>query len=129
MKLAVFLLVLVGAVHFGTDWLSLLFAQQETARKALFYIARGIEGVALFAAVAMVTKHRAVIAVCCLGVFEEGMTSACRVSKPISQLPGVELFSGLCGREWYFVGLAALGLVALGLAYEMGRSRHGTKRA
>lgn len=125
MKLAIALLALVGAVHFGYDWIALAYQDHGAAAKAWFYMARGLEGVALFAVVAALTRHRGVIAVCLLGMFEEGMTTACRASKPIGGVLGYEPFSGLCGPEWYRLGLGLLGLIALGLAYEIGRSRHG----
>jgi len=69
-----------------------------------------------------------VFAACLLGMFEEGMTTACRASKPIGGVLGYEPFSGLCGPEWYRLGLGLLGLVALGLVYELGRIRSGSER-
>jgi hypothetical protein len=69
-----------------------------------------------------------VFAACLLGMFEEGMTTACRASKPIGGVLGYEPFSGLCGQEWYRLGLCLLGLVALGVAYELGRKVRGPQR-
>ncbi len=123
MKLAIGLLALVFSVHFGCDWIGSRYASHEAATKAWFYILRGIEGVALFAAIACLQRSRAVIAVCALGMFEEGMTAACRASLPIAEVPGVSSFSGLCGDDWYRFGLLMQGLVALGIVYELGRSR------
>ncbi len=128
MRLAVALLVLVGVTHFGPSWIALSYEQQEAADRAWFYMLRGLEGVALFAVIACTYRYRAVIAVCLSGMFEEGMTTACRASKPIGGVLGYELFSGLCGREWYRLGLVLLGLVALGLAYEIGRKARGKTR-
>ena len=128
MRIAVLLLATVGVVHFGYDWIALLYPDASAAAKAWFYMLRGLEGVVLFAVLAYAFRHRAVIAVCLLGMFEEGMTTACRASKPIGGVLGYEPFAGLCGPEWYRLGLGLLGLIALGLAYEIGRNRRGQKR-
>lgn len=127
MKLAVPLLVTVAVTHFGYDVIALLYEQQDAAARAWFYMLRGIEGAFLFALVAALSRHRAVVAVCLLGLSEESLTAACRASKPIGEFLGYAPFTGLCGREWYFAGLIALGLVALGIAYDLGRGR-GSER-
>jgi hypothetical protein len=124
--LAVALLVIVAAAHFGYEPLALAYEQRAAAAKAWFYMLRGLEGVTLFAVIAALVKCRAVIAVCLLGMSEEGLTVACRASKPIGESLGYAPFTGLCGREWYFAGLIALGLVALGIAYDLGRVRGKT---
>jgi len=129
MRLAVALLVTVGVVHFGYDWIALAYPDSGAAAKAWFYMLRGVEGVALFAIVAALARTRGVIAVSLLGMFEEGMTTACRASKPIGGVLGYEPFAGLCGPEWYRLGLGLLGLIALGLAYEIGRTRRGKARS
>lgn len=129
MKLAVPLLLLVALTHFGYEPIALLYEQQEAAAKAWFYMLRGVEGVALFGVVAAMSRHRAVILVCALGMLEEGMTTACRASKPIGGVLGYEPFAGLCGPEWYRLGLGLVGLLALAIAYEMGRSTRGQERA
>lgn len=125
MKLAVALLLAVGVVHFGYDWIAKAYPDQGAAAKAWFYMLRGVEGVVLFAIVAALSRHRGVIAICLLGMWEEGLTTACRASKPIGGVLGYEPFAGLCGREWYWLGLGLLGLIALGLAYETGRNKRG----
>lgn len=112
MKLASALLLLVGVCHFGYDQMARAYADQAAAARALFYILRGIEGVCLFGAVAVLARNRWVFAVCSFGMFEEGETAICRAAKPIAERPAVELFQGLCGEPWYGVGL----FVALVLA-------------
>lgn len=125
-SLAVALLLLIAATHYGYDLISLAYSQPEAAAKAWFYILRGIEGAALFLVVAVMAKHRAVLIVCLLGSSEEGLIALCRASKPIGGVPGYAPFTGLCGQEWYFVGLIAMGLTALGIAYDLGRGRGKT---
>ena len=125
-SLAVPLLVIVAVTHFGYDVIALLYKQQEAAARAWFYLLRGIEGAFLFAVIAAMARYRAVVAVCLLGLTEESLTAACRASRPIGELPGYAPFAGLCGREWYFAGLIALGIVALGIVYDLGRGRGKT---
>lgn len=126
MRLAVSLLLLVAVTHYGYDLIALAYPQRDAAAKAWFYIARGIEGAALFGVIAATARSRALAAVCILGLTEESLTAGCRASKPIGGLLGYEPFSGLCGQGWYFAGLIALGLVALGIAYDLGRGRGKT---
>ena len=126
MKLAIALLLTVAATHFGYELLAMGYDQRAAAAKAWFYALRGLEGFVLFAVIASLVRSRAVLAVCCLGMSEESLTAACRVAKPIGESPGYAPFAGLCGQEWYFAGLIALGLVALGIAYDLGRGRGKT---
>lgn len=125
-RLAVPLLLLVAVTHYGYDLLALAYEERAAAAKAWFYMLRGLEGFVLFAVVAALVRSRAVRAVCILGMSEESLTVACRASKPIGEALGYAPFAGLCGREWYFAGLIALGLVALGIAYDLGRGRGKT---
>lgn len=129
MRLAVSLLALIGTVHFGYDWIAALYPQPDAAARAWFYMMRGVEGLALFAIVATLARSRAVFYVCLLGMFEEGATTACRAAKPIGGILGYEPLAGLCGRDVYGFGLVMLGVVSLGLAYEIGRVRRGKERA
>lgn len=126
MRLAVMLLLLVAITHFGYELIALGYEQRDAAARAWFYILRGVEGAALFGVIASLVRSRAVLAVCILGLSEESMTAACRASKPIGESLGYEPFAGLCGLEWYFAGLIALGLLALGIAYDLGRGRGKT---
>jgi len=121
MRLAIALLLIVAGVHFGYELIALCYSQRDSAAKAWFYMLRGLGGTALFGIVASLCRRRAVLAVCMMGMFEEGMTTACRASKPIGGVLGYEPFAGLCGPEWYQLGLALLGLISLGILYELGR--------
>ena len=80
MRLAILLLFVIGATHFGPDWIGESYIQQQAATKAWFYMARGAEGVILFALIAIAWRHRAVTALCLIGMYEEGLTTACRAS-------------------------------------------------
>ena len=100
MKLAIALLALLVCCHFGGDHLAKGYADPVAASKALFYILRGIEGVALFAVISILARNRWVFSVCCFGMLEEGETAICRAAKPIAERPAVELSHGLCGEPW-----------------------------
>lgn len=121
LALAVLLAGVIFVTHFGSDWAGTFYREAVAAGKAWFYMLRGMEGLVLFAIIAALKRHPAVTAVCLVGMFEEGMTTACRASKPIAEAPAVLPFSGLCGDDWYRVGLTLLGLSALGILYELGR--------
>lgn len=123
LRLDVALLLLIAVTHFGYDVLAMAYEQRAAAAKAWFYVLRGVEGMVLFALFAGRERKGTVMAVCMLGMSEESLTAACRVSKPIGEAPGYEPFAGLCGPEWYFAGLGALGLLALAIAYDLGRGR------
>lgn len=127
MKLACAMLLLVGVTHYGYELIAMGYGNPAAAAKAWFYMLRGVEGVGLFAIVAALARSRAVMAVCLLGMSEEGMTTACRASKPIGEVPGYAPLTGLCGQEWFTSGLIALGFVAFGVAYEIGNHRGKTR--
>ncbi len=127
MKLALSLLLLIAACHYSYEWLALLYADHRAAGRAIFYIARGIEGTALFVVIAHLARNRWVSLVCLFGLFEESQTAICRAAKPIAERPAVELFQGLCGEPWYGAGIFIAGAIALAMYYELGRLR-GHKR-
>lgn len=120
MRLTWFVMLIVLFTHYSYDPAAeLLFAGSGQASRALFYVWRGIAGVALFALVGALAWDRVhpllrecMAAGCLWGMVEEGETAVCRLARPIAERPAVELFSGLCGPLWYQLGLAA----ACGLA-------------
>ncbi len=111
MRLAIILLLVVTGTHYGTAPLSLFYEDPTRAARALFYVARGMEGAVLFVLVGILVRRPVVWAVCFFGFIEEAQTSVCRVAYGIAGNPGPQLFSGLCGQNLYILGLiAALGL-------------------
>ncbi len=109
-RLAILLLAMVCVTHYAPDHIAALYQDPQAATKAWFYVLRGFEGAMLFLLVAILSGGwivRTVGAVCAWGFVEEAQTAVCRLSKPITTVPGVELFSGLCGKEWYVAGLFA----------------------
>lgn len=107
MRLAAVLLCMIAFTHYGYDPVAgaLYAADQQRAARALFYVFRGAEGLALFALVGLLARRRAVWFACVWGMVEEGETAACRLAVGIENAPGYEMFSGLCGTGWYWVGL------------------------
>lgn len=119
MRLAAALLLLVALTHFAYDHIAQAYGDPPAAARAWFYLLRGIEGAGLFAVIACLARNRWVLAVCCLGMFEESQTSICRAARPIAERPAVELFQGLCGEPWYGAGLFLAALVAASLIDRM----------
>jgi hypothetical protein len=116
-KIAAAMLLLVFMTHYVPDIMALRFDKPESATKALFYIARGLEGAVLYALLALLARLGLgrggwIIAAPCLwGAFEEALTAGCRLSKPIAGVPGHRMFSGLCGDKWYLAGLFAAAVI------------------
>lgn len=112
MKLAALLLLVIAATHYGYAPLAEQFSDPDGAARAIFYVVRGIEGVALFAAIAWLSPQPAVLLACLWGVLEEGETAVCRMSMGIGNTVQAGLFDGLCGPGWYVLGVC----IAAGLA-------------
>lgn len=131
--LASTLLLLVLFTHYGPELVASFYGDGQTqAAKAWFYIARGVEGTALFGLVwlmasGMRKRYRAsytgVSIACAWGMVEEAQTSICRLATPIASTPVVGPFSGLCDAVTGFPIYAATlfgALVIASLAQESG---------
>jgi hypothetical protein len=121
------LLLMVVVVHFRYhDIAAWLYPQRaEYASRALFYVARGVSGAAVFAVLMMLAPPALLLRVaCCVGMFAEGATALCRVSYPLDQpVPAGAAAGGLCDaatREPITAMLA--GGVAVSLLF-LGRQR------
>lgn len=116
------LLIVVAVTHFGTE----LIARQFGAdRAALFYVARGVEGVFLFG---LLLRHSPLVAaVAAWGMIEEGMTSVCGalyIAKPAEPEP----LQGLCDARlgmpvFTYAGLICALLLAASVAVRRSRGR------
>lgn len=125
--LAPLLLFAVAVTHYGYDPLAAHFQNAGYAARNLFYAFRGLEGVVFAAVVGMLARRVDVSIVCLWAIYEEGMTTACRVAKGIGEPNRThEMFVGLCGNGAYSMGLIFAGLIALGFLYELGRPRGKT---
>lgn len=121
MRRATALLLLVAGTHYGYAPLASLFDDPDAAARALFYVFRGLEGMALFVIVGMASRHPAVWAVCLWGAVEESQTAICRLGAGIDSDVGVALFDGLCGANWYWCGVVVAASFAMWLAYQGAR--------
>lgn len=126
MRLAAVLLLLVAMTHYLYAPLATLYPDADRAARALFYVARGIEGLALFGLVGVLARQPLVWAVCLWGAVEEGQTAVCRLAAGVGGRAGAELFSGLCGPVWYGLGLVAGLALALWLHRENKKCRTPT---
>lgn len=124
-------LILVATVHLGYEpaaaW---LFPDARVAAgKAIFYILRGFEGVALWCAVLVLARGRspALVVACVWGAVESAQTALCRLALPMGGAPPVApAFGGICDVAAGFpvAGvMAAVVLVALSIVQECGRAR------
>ena len=116
MRLAALLLFIVAATHYGYEPLALLYEDREFAARAIFYAARGLEGVALFGLVWILARGYLVGIVCAWGAIEEGQTAECRVASGIGKPVEAAPFSGLCGSGMYWLGILAAALLAAAVA-------------
>lgn len=128
--LAALLLLVVASTHYGYDLLAAGYSDTAAAAKAWFYVLRGVAGVVLFAviwALAYQRWGRAALIValpCAWGLAEEGQTAICRLSRPIAEFPGHDLFVGLCGSDLYWLGVVAAAVIG-GLILDKREGSHG----
>lgn len=109
MNAAALLLVVYVVMHLMPDIAALPYANQTAAGKAWEYIFTNAGICVLVAVVGVVLRRPMVWPVCALLFFENGQRVVCRLSRPIGDAPPVvEQFSGLCGREFYAIGLALM---------------------
>lgn len=92
------LLLLVCAVHFGYDPLAdAFYGGARQAARAIFYIARGIEGAALYVIVWAYAPRSSILTVACAwGAFENAQTAICRAAIGVGQPADAAAFRGLC---------------------------------
>lgn len=110
-----FLLIVVALTHVGSEVIAKQFGVD---RAALFYVMRGLEGVALYGL--LLTHSPCVAAVALWGMGEEALTSVCGalyIVEPVDPAP----FQGLCDVRagmpvFSYLGLVAASLLALMLA-------------
>lgn len=94
------LLLLVVLVHFRyqslADWLHP--GRAEYAGRALFYVLRGMEGAAAFAALLVLAPPSRVLSLACIvGLLAELSTALCRLSWPLTEpVPAGAGAGGLC---------------------------------
>ncbi len=125
------LLLLVVVTHFRYhDLAAWLYTERaEYASRALFYVARGVSGALVFAALMLLAPPAILLRIACaVGMFAEGATAFCRASYPLDQpIPAGANAGGLCDaatREPVTAMLA--GGVAVSLLW-LGRQKKGAR--
>ena len=113
MRLAAIILCMVAFTHYGYDPLASFYADHERAGRAIFYVLRGLEGVALFLVVGLLSRSSAVALACLWGAVEEGQTAVCRLAAGLEAAPAVPAFSGLCGQDAYWLGIGIAAVIAV----------------
>ena len=115
MRLAAIILCMVAFTHYGVDHVAALYPEPTRVTGAIFYCLRGIEGVALFLFVGLLSRSWWVVAACLWGALEEGQTAVCRLAVGIDVKPAVPLFSGLCGTDAYWLGIFVAAVIAIAI--------------
>jgi hypothetical protein len=96
------LLITVAVRHAGADFLAQLYPDPLLARKAIFYVLGGMQGVLLYAVVWSLTPfkpHHVRIGVslaCTWGILEEFEVAACRIAHGIGSTASAPMWQGLC---------------------------------
>lgn len=115
MRLAALILFMVTLTHYGYDHLAALYPEPARVTGAIFYVLRGLEGVALFLVVGLLSRSWWVASACLWGAVEEGQTAVCRMAAGVDVKPAVPLFSGLCGQEAYWLGILVAAVIAIAM--------------
>lgn len=115
MRLAAIILCMVAFTHYGVDHVAAAYPEPTRVTGAIFYVFRGLEGVALFSLVGLLSRSWWVVAACLWGALEEGQTAVCRLAAGINVKPAVPLFSGLCGTDAYWLGIIVAAVIAIAM--------------
>ena len=125
--LAALLLVTTFGMHYLPSILATGYADKTAAAKALEYIASGVGGAVSFCILGILARSPLVWAVCFWAMVEGAEKSVCRLAKPIGGAPpSAAPFAGLCGQEFFFLGIfAALALALTLLDKQRGNDGNG----
>jgi len=117
LRLASILLVLIAGMFYLDNPIATFYANKIAAAKAWEYILKGVGLSVLFSILGILARNPVVWMACLWGFVESLETSICRLSYPIGgDPPVVPLFHGLCGPNFYFLGLCTAAFIAVKLA-------------
>jgi hypothetical protein len=131
MKLAALLLLTLFGIHYLNDTVASTYAtpQQPYAAKAWEYIFTAVGGCIVLALLGLCARSWHVWPVILFGMVEGGERAVCRLARPIGDgAPLVKIFSGLCGVQFYWLGLIAGGILAVSMLDKLRKKRHGLDR-
>lgn len=114
-RLAAVLLLIVFGMNYTADSIATRYAAeaQIAATKAWDYIVQGAGSGLVFLCIGLIARKPLVWPVCLWGAFEAWQRSVCRLARPIGgEVPEVPLFSGLCGVDFYWLGIVAAVMLA-----------------
>jgi len=115
-RLAALLLAIVYGVHYLNDPIASQYApdQRIAAAKAWEYILTNAGFCAVLAACGVLARKPLAWPVIGWGMLEFGERSMCRLAKPIgNEPPEVQIFSGLCGVEFFWLGVFIASVIAI----------------
>lgn len=116
MRFAALLLALLFGVHYLNDTIASSYApdQRVAAAKAWEYIITNAGGCVLLVVCGMLARKPIAWPVIGWGILEFGERSMCRLAKPIGgEPPEVQIFSGLCGVEFFWLGVFIASVIAI----------------
>lgn len=121
--LALALLCLVGAVHYGVDPLAKTYADPGQASRALFYVAQGLKGALLFGLIAIIAPRKItaipLYLACLWGFSEDMLVAGCRLARGIEKPVVVEFWRGVCQLDLaYWIGPVISAIAAGALLWE-----------
>jgi len=130
-RLAAILLLTVFGIHYLNDNVASFYAymQQVAAAKAWEYVFTNAGLCVVLACVGLLARKPLVTAICVWGIVESAERVVCRLDRPIGgQPPVVELYSGLCGVKFYWIGLIVAVCLAIEWLDKFRETRNGPKR-
>lgn len=128
MRLAAILLLTIFCMHYLPDILALNYADQTAAGKAWQYVMRGFGGAVLMCLLGVLARNPVVWACAFWGMVESSEEAICRLAHPIGGEPPVaHQFSGLCGPDFYWLGIIAALILAVAILEKI-RGRDGHQR-
>jgi hypothetical protein len=113
------LLLVIAGMHYLDNPVASFYAkdQQIAAAKAWEYILTNAFVCVVLALLGSVARKPFVWPVVLWGVAENAQRSVCRLARPIGgDPPEVPLFSGLCGVDFYWLGIVAALILAVSMA-------------
>jgi len=122
--LAVVLLLTLFGMHYLPSILALNYANQTAAAKAWQYINGGAGMAVVLACLGLLVRSAVVWPFVAWGIAEGLGQSVCRLAKPIGGAPpSAGPFDGLCGVDFYWLGVFAVLVLAISLLDKLRRQK------
>lgn len=123
--LGALLLALTFGMHYLPSILALGYENRVAAAKAWQYVNGGVGMSVVLCCVGILARQPLVWPVLFWGIAESSEQAICRLARPIGgEPPFAPPFSGLCGTDFYWLGIAAALILAVALLDRL-RERYG----